>query len=70
MTSFSFNSFPIESWEEQDGYHSTGFDSGNLGPFDSEDEALAACVESAKESGAEEAFDSKPELANWGENEF
>lgn len=70
MTSFSFNSFPIESWEENDGWHSTGFDSSALGPFDSESEALAASVESAKASGAEEVFDEKTLPSNWANNEF
>jgi hypothetical protein len=42
----------------------TGFDSSALGPFDSEEEALAASIESAKQSGAEEAEESNY-LSNW-----
>ena len=68
MTSFSFNSFPIESWKESDGWHSTGFDSSALGPFNSEEDAIAASVESAKESGAGEADDGKTYPANWGKS--
>jgi hypothetical protein len=64
MTSFSFNNFPIETWEQLGAWYSTGFDSSALGPFDSEEEALAASIESAKQSGAEEAEESNY-LSNW-----
>jgi len=70
MTSFSFNSFPIESWKEEDGWYATGFDSSKLGPFDSEEEALANSIESAKKSGAEECFDEKTYPSNWNKDEF
>lgn len=55
MTEFNFNDFPIETWEQPDGWHSTGFDTRALGPFESEEEAIAASIESAKQAGAEES---------------
>jgi hypothetical protein len=65
MTSFEFNNFLVEAWEQLGAWYSTGFDSSQLGPFDSEEEAIAASIESAKKSGAEECEENKTYPSNW-----